>query len=129
MGCLLNGCCFGRTCDLPWAITYPTGHPTHTPGGIGTPVHPVQIYDSLLNLALFISLEILFRKRRFDGQVFASYLIGFALTRSLAETFRGDYTAAHVHAGLTPGQWLSVAIFLTGLALFAVLRARAIPRR
>ncbi|MBN2376829.1 MAG: prolipoprotein diacylglyceryl transferase [Sedimentisphaerales bacterium] len=23
MGCLLNGCCFGAVCDLPWAIRFP----------------------------------------------------------------------------------------------------------
>ena len=23
VGCFLNGCCFGATCDVPWAITYP----------------------------------------------------------------------------------------------------------
>ena len=22
-GCFLNGCCFGRPCSLPWAVTYP----------------------------------------------------------------------------------------------------------
>ena len=23
IGCFLNGCCYGATCDLPWAITFP----------------------------------------------------------------------------------------------------------
>ena len=23
IGCLLNGCCYGRVCDLPWAIRFP----------------------------------------------------------------------------------------------------------
>ena len=27
LGCLLNGCCFGGTCDLPWAVTFPVGSP------------------------------------------------------------------------------------------------------
>jgi phosphatidylglycerol:prolipoprotein diacylglycerol transferase len=25
IGCLLNGCCFGTTCDLPWAVRFPLG--------------------------------------------------------------------------------------------------------
>ncbi len=25
IGCLLNGCCFGSTCDLPWAVRFPFG--------------------------------------------------------------------------------------------------------
>lgn len=29
VGCLLNGCCFGGPCDLPWAVTFPWGSPAH----------------------------------------------------------------------------------------------------
>ena len=29
IGCLMNGCCFGSVCDLPWAITFPTDSPAH----------------------------------------------------------------------------------------------------
>ncbi|MCL2304892.1 MAG: prolipoprotein diacylglyceryl transferase [Planctomycetaceae bacterium] len=29
LGCLMNGCCFGGVCDLPWAITFPQGSPAH----------------------------------------------------------------------------------------------------
>ena len=28
IGCLLNGCCYGRACDLPWAIRFPADHET-----------------------------------------------------------------------------------------------------
>ena len=27
VGCLLNGCCFGGACELPWAVTFPAGSP------------------------------------------------------------------------------------------------------
>jgi phosphatidylglycerol:prolipoprotein diacylglycerol transferase len=50
IGCLLNGCCYGRACDLPWAIHFPADHETH-----GAGVHPTEIYDALLNLILRIS--------------------------------------------------------------------------
>ena len=29
IGCLLNGCCFGQTCDAPWAIQFPYGSPAY----------------------------------------------------------------------------------------------------
>jgi phosphatidylglycerol:prolipoprotein diacylglycerol transferase len=29
IGCLLNGCCFGSTCDLPWKIAFPWNSPAH----------------------------------------------------------------------------------------------------
>lgn len=29
LGCLMNGCCFGGPCDLPWAISFPPGSPAY----------------------------------------------------------------------------------------------------
>ena len=29
IGCLLNGCCFGGVCDLPWAMRFPAGSPPY----------------------------------------------------------------------------------------------------
>ena len=151
IGCLLNGCCYGRACDLPWAIRFPAGHETH-----GVPVHPTEIYDALLNLILYVALAWLFQnswKNRMveaggkiepgqpnkpsptvghrlpplvDGQVFALYLIGYAICRSIVECFRGDYPADHIHAGFfTSAQLLSVPIFLAGIAFWFWFSYRA----
>lgn len=123
IGCLLNGCCYGRPCNLPWAIRFPADHPT---GGV--PVHPTEIYDALLNLTLYIFLAWLFRRKKFDGQIFATYLILYAVFRGIVESFRGDYPADHIHAGLTSAQLVSVPIFIAGLALAAILSRRADAR-
>ena len=56
-------------------------------------VHPTEIYDSLLNLALFAGLAWFYKRRKFDGQVFALYLVCYAVLRSFVECFRGDYPA------------------------------------
>ncbi len=29
LGCMLNGCCFGGVCELPWAVTFPGDSPAH----------------------------------------------------------------------------------------------------
>jgi prolipoprotein diacylglyceryltransferase len=29
LGCLMNGCCFGSLCSLPWAVTFPPASPPH----------------------------------------------------------------------------------------------------
>lgn len=29
VGCFLNGCCFGATCDVPWAVSFPYGSPPY----------------------------------------------------------------------------------------------------
>jgi phosphatidylglycerol:prolipoprotein diacylglycerol transferase len=133
IGCLMNGCCFGRVCDLPWAIQYPhdaAASLRHVADGLiakGSPslhVHPSQIYDSLLSLGLYVGLAWWYRRKKFDGQVFALYLIGYAITRSIVETFRGDYTAQHLYGGLTPAHLISIGIFSAGVALFWILRRK-----
>lgn len=115
IGCLLNGCCYGRTCTLPWAIHFPRGHETYPNG-----VHPTEIYDSLLSLILYVGLAWLYRRKKFDGQVFAAYLLCYAVTRSIVESFRGDYTEVHIHGPLhlTPAQLISIGIFTAGAVLF-----------
>jgi len=130
IGCLLNGCCFGRPTDLPWAITF-TNPLAHDLSGTPTnvPLHPTEIYDALLNLGLYVFLAWLFRHKKFNGQIFATYLVGYAITRSITEYFRGDYTNLHYHFGLTPAQWVGVPIFIAGLALAAVLSRREPKQR
>jgi phosphatidylglycerol:prolipoprotein diacylglycerol transferase len=126
IGCLLNGCCYGRACDLPWAIRFPEDNPNHPPT---FPVHPTQIYDSLLNLILYLALACLYRRKKFDGQVFAVYLMSYAVTRSFVEYFRGDYSEAHRHGGLTPAHLVSIGIFAAGVALFFERQRHAAQKR
>jgi len=128
IGCFLNGCCYGKVCTLPWAARYPAGHETHPLNGVAAAVHPSQLYDSLLSLGLYLGLAWLYRRKRFDGQVFAAYLIGYSITRSIVEAFRGDYTEAHLYGPLTPAHLISIGILLAGIALFVVLRRPAIPK-
>jgi phosphatidylglycerol:prolipoprotein diacylglycerol transferase len=92
------------------------------------PVHPTEIYDALLNLLLYFFLAWLFRRKKFDGQIFATYLIVYAICRGIVEYFRGDYPADHIHAGLTSAQLVSVPIFVAGLALAAILSRRTAPK-
>lgn len=126
IGCLTNGCCYGRACDLPWAIRFPADNPLHPPT---FPVHPTQIYDSLLSLGLYAALAWLYRRKKFDGQIFALYLIAYAFTRSFVEYFRGDYSDAHIHGGLTPAHLVSIGIFAAGVGLWFVLSKQAEQKR
>jgi phosphatidylglycerol:prolipoprotein diacylglycerol transferase len=131
IGCFLNGCCYGRVCELPWAMRYPNQSEAwrkHFDSGLAdgsalsAPVHPTQIYEALFSLALYFGLAWLYRRKKFDGQVFAIYLLCYAVTRSIVEMFRGDYAAAQIRSGLTPAHLISVGIFLTGAVFYVVLR-------
>jgi len=132
IGCLMNGCCFGRTCDLPWAIRFPNQSEVwrqHYALGLtgandrSAPVHPTQIYESLLNLGLYVALAWLYRRKKFDGQVFSTYLVGYAVLRSFVEMFRGDYPQYQHYLGgwATPAHLVSIGILAAGLALLWVL--------
>lgn len=127
IGCLLNGCCYGRACDLPWAIQFPASNPLNPPT---YPVHPTEAYDSLLNLILYAALAWLFRRKKFDGQIFALYLVGYALSRSFVEMFRGDYPEHQHYLGgwATPAHLVSIGILAIGLVLLYVL-PRPEPKR
>ena len=103
LGCFMTGCCHGRACDLPWAVHFPLEHPTH-----GAGVHPTQLYEATLNLALYAALAWWYRRKQFDGQVFAIYLMAYAPVRALVEHFRGDYAPAKFIGPFSPGQLVSV---------------------
>jgi len=120
IGCLLNGCCYGRACDLPWAISFPPGNAMKAPT---YPVHPTEIYESLLNLVLYAALAWLYRHKRFEGQVFGAYLVCYALLRSFVELFRGDYPAHQHYLGgwATPAHLASILILAAGLVLLRLL--------
>ena len=92
------------------------------------PVHPTEIYDALLNFALLPRPGLAVSPQKFDGQVFATYLICYAVFRSLVELFRGDYPPDHIHNGLTSAQLVSIPIFVTGLLLAVMSSHRGIKR-
>lgn len=112
LGCLMNGCCYGQPTSVPWAIHFPIDHSTR-----GVAVHPTQIYDSALNFCLYLGLAWLYRRKKFDGQVFGSYLVCYAITRSTVEVFRGDYAEHYLGGVATPAHLVSVLIFSAGLIL------------
>jgi phosphatidylglycerol:prolipoprotein diacylglycerol transferase len=130
IGCFFNGCCYGYPAHLPWAVQFPNQsyawYQQYQQGLVGKtgpslPVHPTELYDAVNNVLLYLLLAWLFRRKKFDGQVFATYLVGYAITRTIMEYFRGDYPSDHIHYGLTPGMLVSIPILIVGLALGAVL--------
>lgn len=142
VGCLMYGCCYGSVCDLPWAIRFPPeslAFKQQVADGLlpanaahSLPVHPTQVYESLLNFGLYAGLAWLYRHKKFDGQVFASYLVSYAVLRSFGELFRGDYPGYQRFFGgwATPAQLVSMGILVAGLVLLRVLprlRHRAEP--
>ena len=84
-GCFLAGCCHGGPTDVAWAVTYPVAHVS---GGV--PVHPVQLYDVSFGLVALVLIALFWRRRRFEGEVFAAAVTAYAVWRFTSEFFRGD---------------------------------------
>jgi len=141
IGCLMNGCCYGRVCDLPWAIHFPphsfafddqvSRGQLAADASASLPIHPTEIYDMLLSLGLYSALAWLYRRKKFNGQVFGLYLVSYAVLRSFVEMFRGDYPDYQRYLGgwLTPAQLVSIAILAAGLVLLRVLPRTKIEDR
>jgi phosphatidylglycerol:prolipoprotein diacylglycerol transferase len=137
LGCLMYGCCFGATCDLPWAVQFPCGslaHGAHNAAGLlpfdaahSLSVHPSQVYSALLNFALYVGLAWLYRRKRFDGQIFGIYLMIYSVNRFIVEFFRGDYQIEQMWLGwIKPGQQLSLFLFPVGIGLTVYLWRRSL---
>lgn len=120
LGCLCAGCCFGRPTELPWGITFPQGG--EAPPGI--PLHPTQIYSSLWELAVFITLMILERRatlKSHKGRLFGVWLILHAVGRASVEQFRGDFRGA-TPFNLSLSTWLSVIALGLGIYMLDLKR-------
>lgn len=112
IGCFLAGCCWGRECSAPWAVTFTDPAAERNVGvPIGIPLHPTQLYESIGLFAL-CGLLLLFEKRRWPGQTFAWYLGSYAILRGTIEFFRGDPRGSVLGGSVSTSQLIA----LTGLA-------------
>jgi phosphatidylglycerol:prolipoprotein diacylglycerol transferase len=129
IGCYLNGCCFGKVCSpsFPLAQVFPPGSAPaqHWLAEYGWPVtvYPTQLISSLNAFLLFVVLSVLFRHRRFDGQLFCIFCIWYGISRGLIELLRAD-NARNVFGVLTTWQLAGLLLALGGVALWIVLQVR-----
>jgi len=126
IGCLCGGCCHGAITDLPWAVTYPKvinlegdmiGAPAFmlhlreglipVTAGQSLPVHPVQVYEAIAMLVVFLAIFQLWKTRRFMGRLAPTFILAYCLVRFVLEFVR---VQEHVLWGLTLAQLLSIGI-------------------
>lgn len=109
-------------------------------------LHPTQLYESVGQMIMFALLLTARRWRRFHGQIFGLWLMGYAILRTSVELFRGDRERGTINglfksngldalASLVPdtawynistSQFISIVMFsLGGYILVRGLRARA----
>jgi phosphatidylglycerol:prolipoprotein diacylglycerol transferase len=131
IGCFAAGCCYGTSCDLPWAVTFTDARAFELTGApLGIALHPSQLYHALANLFVLAVTMVAMRKRRFDGQVFWIYILVYALLRAVVEMFRGDTARGLFFGGaLSTSQMIALpAIVLAAIMLFVLARRAKEPR-
>ena len=85
VGCLINGCCYGLTCELPMAVIY-SNPSSYAP--LGVPLYPTQLFHIVWNLGGFAILWALRKKLRPDGSLFLLWLIFFGAGDFVIRFFR-----------------------------------------
>ncbi len=87
------------------------------------PVHPTQIYESLVGLTLLAILLTQRRTQRFRGQIFFTFVFGYGYLRFLLEMLRddverGEYGPTMPEHVLLPGALLLMSLgFVFGISL------------
>ena len=119
LGCLLNGCCYGRPSSLPWAITFPEGE--HAPAGV--PLHPAQVYEILALLAILFIFRIV-ENDRSRGTLLLWFLTIYGFGRAATDVFRGDIDR-HICLGpITLTQLVCLAAGTVSLLLLMLISWR-----
>jgi phosphatidylglycerol:prolipoprotein diacylglycerol transferase len=171
-GCLFAGCCFGAVAPRSHAAhaLLPDGllkgqfwldsaSPWLTlefaPGGVGSifhqPLYPTQIWSALAGLGIAVGLTLLHKRRRFDGQIFATMLLVEPVFRVIIEAFRADQRGTVISwqvservagmfpgmssadglaqmqgglvtVGLTTSQTIGLSMILVGIGIYVVRR-------
>ena len=146
LGCLLNGCCWGKPTELPWAIRFPQNSeaareimreqidsgkyaidmnaPNHLP------IHPTQIYESLAALVIFFGLSWYWKnKKKHAGEVLLLLGVAYPLWRFLVEFIRDQIALPNVGRKWvnTWAPYLSLGIGILCAVGFFLLRTRPAP--
>ena len=134
-GCFAAGCCWGKHTDLPWGVHFSdlgheyTGVPVYGPDGADLFLHPTQLYESFIMLAVFALLVYLHKRKKFDGQILIAYGIIYSIVRFSIEFIRddprGDLFGFTTLTGLSTSQGISLLV-AAGSIIFMIMRLRKI---
>ena len=132
IGNFINGELWGGPTDMPWGMRLPCAEfPSYCVGlasGVqwSLPVHPSQLYESLLEgVLLFLILWVFSSQPRPRMALSALFLLGYGLFRFCVEFIRlPDAHIGYLAGGwVTQGQVLSLPMILLGI-LFLVMAYR-----
>lgn len=109
-----------RTEDISLTIH---DHITNIDGIAYIQVHPTFLYESLWNLGLLILLILYTKRKKFDGEVFLLYMVGYGIGRFWIEGIRTDQLKFSF-IDYPVSQALAAVVAIGGIIWIAVVRTR-----
>lgn len=109
IGCFLEGCDFGAITGVPWGVAYPAGSHAfehqlarglvRATDGAALPVHPAQLYEVVVGVAMIAAAWWIGRRAGRDGWsghgwAFRTAIVVYAVGRIFVEISRGDARGA-----------------------------------
>jgi phosphatidylglycerol---prolipoprotein diacylglyceryl transferase len=138
LGCFSAGCCWGNPTTASWGVHFSdqghavTGVPTIVEhldsasrdvwasklGSLTAPLHlhPTQLYEAAAMVLIFLSLLLIRRRRKFDGQVLLCYAALYAVARFVIEFWRDDPRG--FIAGVSTSQFIAIVVFVLAAATY-----------
>ena len=86
-------------------------------------VHPTFLYESLWNVMVLVLILVYKKRKKFNGEIFILYMVGYAIGRAWIEGLRTDQLQIG-RTGIAVSQVLAVAIAVAGIAAWIVVRLR-----
>ncbi len=110
LGCFSAGCCYGRPTDSFLGVVF-TNQIAHDTTGVpvGVRIYPTQLMESILNFLNFFVLLFIYRKKKFNGEVFLFYILNYSIIRFFLEYFRGDPDRGYIFGGVN-SPWSSLSV-------------------
>ena len=102
IGCFMDGCCYGITTGTFLDMYFPS---------IAKSVLPTQLYECIFLFALYYVMT----KR--DVHSLQIYCFGYGAFRFLIEFLRGDIARGEFVPGMSPAQFISILLVVTGIVL------------
>lgn len=113
-GNFINAEVYGNATTLPWRMRISNAL-------VGTiEVHPLFLYESLWNFLGLVLVHFIYKKKKFDGQIFLCYVFWYGLIRSVLELMRSDTFILKTVGGLPISLMVSVASCVTAFIILVI---------
>ncbi len=123
LGCFSAGCCYGKPTSAAWGVTFTDPYANEVVGvPLGMALHPTQLYEAGVELGLFLFLIWLAGRKRFDGQIFWTYVALYSASRIVIEFFRSDPRGFVLDGDLSTSQLIGIVMLVAASAALVVLR-------